>query len=523
MLKITRDEGQGQAPDIEDIVTSLSPADKKRVKQLLEIYNKNNAEKRYFDFFKQAWEILEPSTPLTCNWHIEYLCDVLQEETERLLRGEDKEQDIIINIPPATSKSSIVTKIWPAWVWIKDPSIRIVSGSYSLDLAKDHTVKTRDIIQSEWYQKNWGDLFQLKDDKNTQKEYANDKMGVRVGVAVAGGAATGKHYHIHIYDDPINPELTESATFVKKVIRWLSRTMANRFMRRSKGLRVLVMQRLAEDDPTGYFLSTQREAWRLIRLPAYDDPRDSKVYPPILRKRYVNNLLDPERLSLKDLAAFKVDLGSYAYSGQYDQDPIPTDGNLLKASWFRRFTLTELEEKARRAGKSLIWNFVLDGAFTEDEQNDASALMAYCEFEGCIYIRAVQSVRKELPELIAFIKEFCKANGYGPGSRIWIEPKASGMPAAQSLKRNVKHNAILDKAPTVDKVARVKGISAFVEAGRAYLLEDAQWLESFLNQITGFPHMKHDDEVDCLVIAVNRTENKKGRVAAAGGKKKKVE
>jgi len=503
-----------------EVLESLNDEQKARALELIRIYKKNLAESSYFEFFKQAWEVLEPSTPLTCNWHIKYLCDVLQNEIERVLRDEDKEHDLIINISPATSKSSIVTKILPAWVWVKDPTRRIISGSYDLDLAKDHTVKTRDILESEWFVKNWGDKFRLKHDKNTQREYANDKMGLRVAVAVGGGAATGKHFDIHIYDDPINPKTAKSKAGVKNVIDWLTQTMANRFKRRSKGLRILVMQRLAEEDPTGYFLDKQRDKWRLIRLPAEDN---GKVYPPVLRKYYKDGLFDPVRLSHDDLAAFRLDLGSYGFSGQYDQDPIPSDGNLLKKSWFRRFRMHELEEEARKDNVKLVWNFSVDGAFTANEANDASSIMAFCYFRGNMYVRSVQSVHKELPDLVKFIKEFVVANGYGKSSRIWIEPKASGMPAAQTLKRYTKLNIILDKAPTDDKEVRVKAASPYVEAGRVYLLEDALFVEPFLAQVGGFPYMKADDEVDCLTIAVDHTDNKKGIISHAGtlGKRRK--
>jgi len=115
-----------QAATIEAVLEKLTDSEKLRALELLRIYKKNLAEERYYHFFCQAWEILEPSTPLTNNWHIEYLCDQLQSEVERVLRDEDKEHDVVINISPATSKSSIVTKILPAWVWVKDASRRLI-------------------------------------------------------------------------------------------------------------------------------------------------------------------------------------------------------------------------------------------------------------------------------------------------------------------------------------------------------------------------------------------------------------
>ena len=102
-----------------------------------------------------------------------------------------------------------------------------------------------------------------------------------------------------------------------------------------------------------------------------------------------------------------------------------------------------------------------------------------------------------------FIPEWVKKNGYTPKSRIFVEPKASGKSIVQTLIRETGLNVKEDKPPTKDKVARVSDISASLESGRVSLL-NGKWNEEFLEQLIKFPSAKHDDMVDCLVMAVNK-------------------
>jgi predicted phage terminase large subunit-like protein len=114
------------------------------------------------------------------------------------------------------------------------------------------------------------------------------------------------------------------------------------------------------------------------------------------------------------------------------------------------------------------------------------------------------------------MKDFTTRNGYTNSSRVRVEPKASGMPAAQTLRRYAGMNMLLDKPPTADKVTRAKSVSAFVESGRVYVLRDSAWADDFLGQCAGFPNMKHDEDVDLLVIAISNIEVNKGNVMSFG-------
>lgn len=105
--------------------------------------------------------------------------------------------------------------------------------------------------------------------------------------------------------------------------------------------------------------------------------------------------------------------------------------------------------------------------------------------------------------MVKYIQHWVQKNGYTNRSRIFVEPKASGKSIVQTLVRETGLNVKEDKPPTKDKVARVSDISASLESGRVSLL-NGDWNRKFLEQLVKFPAAKHDDMVDCLVMAVNK-------------------
>ena len=316
------------------------------------------AKLSYYDFFKQAWHIKEPETPLIDNWHIKYLCDRLQQEAERINRGEAKEKDMILNIPPGSSKSSIGYIFFPVWCWVSYPSFKFITGSYNESLAIDHAMKSRDVIRSDWFIARYNHLFQLKPDQNNKKEYENDHTGKRIVTSI-GGSVTGKHADIFIVDDPIDPLKATSEVAIKKCNRWWTKTVSTRMTNRKVSLKIIVMQRLSEDDLTGYVLDRNPDQDEQICLPG---ELTKDVMPEHLREEYIDGLFDVNRYDRTVLEAYESDLGSSGYAGQILQTPAPVEGNLIKRAWFGKFRMSSLEERARKNGETLIWNFTFDGA-----------------------------------------------------------------------------------------------------------------------------------------------------------------
>jgi len=123
-------------------------------------------------FFQAAWHVIEPETPLCWSWHYALVSEWL----ELISSGHFKEIypdqfGLIINLPPRTSKSSLITIVWPVWAWILYPATRFLCASYSDKLAGDHSIKRRNLITSQWFQERFGSRFRLKDDRNRIDHY----------------------------------------------------------------------------------------------------------------------------------------------------------------------------------------------------------------------------------------------------------------------------------------------------------------------------------------------------------------
>lgn len=451
----------------------------------------------FFEFVKEFWSVIIPEEPVY-NWHIPYLCEELEKVGHAAKDRRVKDYDLVINVPPGTSKSTICTIMFPVWLWTIDPTLVTLSGSYDLDLSTEHAVKSRDIIRCRMFRLLFPNIL-LKGDKDNKRNYQNTLGGERMVTSPTAGS-TGRHAHILIVDDPLNPHQAASDTYRNRANNWIGQTLSSRKKDKKNTPMVVVMQRLHEEDPADKVL--KKDKVRHICLPG---EIDDNVSPVELRDRYVDGLLDPSRLDREVLNEMKTDLGSYGYAGQVLQKPAPDEGGLLKKAWFE---IISWEEFIRRTSNNVTWNFTLDPAYTKNTANDPSAIMSGCNHRDITYIRAVKSVWMESPELVKFIPEFAKDNGYTQRSMVRIEPKASGLSILQTIQRSTSLNVSQYKFPKTvktsisdDKITRVNAIAPMCESGRVVLIE-GKWTDSFLSQLASFPNAAHDDEVDCLVMQV---------------------
>ena len=477
--------------------TLLSSLNLKEVQK--ELYKKS-----FYEFSLDAFKALHNGQELVPNWHIKYLCDRLQKEAYRIVENKERDKHLLINVPPRTLKSELVNVFFSVYCWILKDSIQFISSSYSASLSITLSTQARRLLESDWFKEYFPDI-ELSKDENTKSRYTNTNSGLRYSTST-GGTVTGMGADIIVIDDPQNPQLARSDIERENANRFFNETLRSRLNNPDKGVFIVIMQRLHEQDLTGMLLEKEPENWQHICLPA---EVSDLVKPKELKQFYTDGLLFPKRLSKSTLDSFKLGLGSYGYSGQYSQIPSPDQGGIFKGDWFN--IIKRLPENIN--SDSLKWDFYLDTAYTNKQENDATAMMCAAFHNNELYIREVKAVRLEFPELIKEIQAFTFSNGYTNRSRIYVEPKASGKSIVQMLKRSTGLNVIEDKPPSQDKVSRASSISAFVESGRVNLL-DGRYIDSFLNELKAFPNGSHDDQVDTLVMAIDRNTNRRKKVRA---------
>ena len=456
---------------------------------------KKICELSFYEFFKQSWHIVEPSIELSTNWHHKYLCDLLQEEAERIIDNKPKTKDIVINIPFRSTKSLLVTVMFPVWAWIKNPKFRFITASYSAELSIEHATRSRDVINSEWFKDRWSDVFHIKRDQNLKARYENNFLGVRRATSV-GGTVTGQGGDFLLVDDPVSPQHAASEVERENANEWYRTTFYSRLNNPLTGVRIVIMQRIHDNDLSGFLLSggESRLKYKHICIPA---ELSDDLKPKILKDNYdEDGLFWTDRFSRSILDDYKQALGSYGYAGQLMQTPTPLNSGMIRSDWFKIDLFKHTTEHT-------TVDFVIDPAYTANEKNDPSAMLAYTYKDNKWQIIDCVNVYKEFPDLVKFIPQWVAKNGYTNRSRVYVEPKASGKSIVQTLKKETGLNVREDKPPSKDKVARVQDISASLETGRVSLLK-GDGNEEFLQQLVKVPSAKHDDMVDCLVMAINK-------------------
>lgn len=462
----------------------------------------------YYHFFKRAWHTVEKQ-PLVNNWHVKFICNLLQKEVERIAAGEPKDRDVIINIPPRTSKSSLTAIFLNAWAWTKYPWMKFITASYSGSLSQKHSIKTKLIIESPWYQNRWGHVYQLSSKKNTNSEYWTTEGGMRFASSVKG-TLTGDGADILIGDDLLNPRQSESDAERAGAVNFWRETASSRLNDQSTGLFFLIQQRTHAADVVGAELLDNPEMYQEIVLPATDD---YPISPSSLARFYQDGMLDPVRLSREILARLEKKMTNYA--GQYGQKPKKPGGNILKPrEWFFEYKLEELYRLARLHRQPLVWNFVVDGAYTKKKSNSATVCMAFTYFLNKWWIRAVLRDWMSFTECIEILPEFLYMNGYNPNSHVWIEPKANGLDLIDWLVVHKGINAMQGRAPTDDKIQAAHSATPTMKAGRVGILSDMPGKSNFYDELEDFPNGSHNDQVDCTVLMIE--EGGTGDVLASG-------
>ena len=450
---------------------------------------KMRAEISLVEFFHQAWHVIEPGTTYIHNWHIELICeyleDVLYGNTLRLL----------INEPPRYLKSTVVTIVWPVWCWLHDPTIRWMFTSYSADLALFHSRERRKVIQSEWFQRNWGDKVRLSRDQNQAQEYVNTERGRMFSTSV-GGTSTGKGGEILVFDDPINPMDARSESMRASANDWVRNTFLRRLNNKKTGRIVGVMQRLHEDDTTGLLMSFG--GWTNLKLPAEAKertvitfPRSGKVF---IREK--DDLLFPAREGPAEIAMAKKELGSVGYAGQYQQEPSPDIGGILHRDWWQRYGTMP----ARFDLQLQSWDCTFKDAIT----SDYVVGQVWGKIGAQYYL--LDQVRGQW-DIVATIAQVRRLSEKWPDATLkLVESAANGEAVIGMLKHELPGMLPINVQKAGGKVVRVQAISPMVEAGNAYLPTDAlaPWADAFIDECAAFPNGKYDDIVDAASQALQR-------------------
>ena len=469
--------------------------------------------RNFFYFMNVFWDVVSPEEP-KWNWHIEYLTKELEIVARRVAAGLPREYDLIINIPPGTTKSITCSIMFPVWCWINWAWMRFIVASYSGALSLEHAEYSRDLVRSDKFKWLFPEL-EIKQDKDTKSNFriqtkAFDKYGRviqripggnRFSTSV-GGTLTGFHAHIALVDDALDPNRAVSDVELKSTNRWIDQTLSTRKIDKAVTVTVLIMQRLHQNDPAGHILDKKKANVKHICLPGEIKNYEKEVKPPELIEMYVDQLLDPVRMDWAVMKDLEADLGQYGYAGQVGQLPTPPGGGMFKVDHFHNIDMMPAPINIIQTVR--YW----DKAGTDDGGAYTVGTKMHKLRNGKFLISDVKRFRKSSEEREAIIKETAEADGREVVIYMEQEPGSSGKDSVNASIRNLSGFAAYPDSPTGDKVYRADPFSVQVNGGSVLLLM-ADWNRDFLDEYRFFPFSTYKDQVDSGAGAFNKLAGKR--------------
>jgi predicted phage terminase large subunit-like protein len=431
-------------------------------------------------FIWKCFQTILPGTPYLRNWHV----DAIVHQLMRVQAGDISR--LLINQPPRSLKSICVSVAYVAWLLGHDPTRRIIVVSYSNEFAAELHRQFRMVIDAPWYRA----LFPAtRPAKDSGTELVTTAGGSRYATSV-GGTLTGRGADLIIVDDPLKAEDAMSEPARRRVIDWYGGTLVSRLNDKERGPIVVVMQRLHENDLAGHLLG--QGGWEHLDLPAIA-VEDSVI--PIGHGKFFTRrrgeVLHAERESHAVLERIKTEIGSLMFSAQYQQRPVPLEGNLVKRDWFRFY------DQPPQPGPGDVVVQSWDIAMMTGEANDYSVCTTWRMVKADYYLIDVFRARLQYPDLRRKIAGL--VTQYGTET-ILIERAGPGLTLLQDLRSDLPIGMTrpIGMKPDGSKVERMVAQSAKIEAGHVHLPKQADWLDSFLLELLGFPHGRHDDQVDSV-------------------------
>lgn len=431
--------------------------------QLIKEYSKRS----FYGFLITFWSEVEHNAYVD-NWHIKEVCDALQERfrifyDDAIIANPDR-YDLLFNLPPGSTKSMIISVFFPAWVWLRRPSTKIIASSYSYKIAEELASKNLKLMQCDLYQS----MVNFKLTKTALDNIKNSKGGQRF-VTSTGGTITGVHADIIINDDPNSPQSIYSEAARKDAKRFVTEILPSRKTSIQRSYTITVQQRLHNDDVSGCLLELPGKL-KHISVPAIDEEGNS-----FFASRFPTQFLDN----------MKEQLGSVSFNAQYLQRTQEATGGIIKKDWL----IEEVLEPR-------VLTYFIDSAYGGINADDNAILGVYKDGNN-LYLYSLEVNKLEFPELIKKLKEIIPHN-----AKVYIEGKASGKSIIQTLRQQTTFN-VLEKKVSSSKLERKHAVSPFFESGRIIINKQITNKQALIEQLI-FDSTKNDDILDVTMHAIEQ-------------------
>lgn len=450
-------------------------------KMVAEIFRKD-----LLAFIQRSFLELRPAEPFKYNWHLELIAQGLED----VAYGGCKR--LIINLPPRHLKSHSASIAFPAWFLGHYPDKQVLCVSYAQDFSDNLARNSRQLISSPFYQA----LFdtRISKSRDTVADFETTKGGSRFSTSV-GGVLTGRGADIIVIDDPLKADEALSDPRRKGVNEWYDNTLCSRLNNQEQGAIIIIMQRLHTDDLVAHVQET--ENWTVLSFPAIAEEEKSYellgTYQNEFFRRQEGDILQPSLTPRPVLENTRQGMTEYNFAAQYQQNPQPLSGNIVKRDWLKFYAPEEKPDNFDMILQS--W----DTANKDTELANFSVCTTWGVKGRTAYLLHVFRKKLEFPDLKKAVRDVATNH---KATVVLVEDKASGSSLIQELR--AEGFSIVQAAPALegDKITRLNAQTAKIEGGFVLFPKKADWLEVYLGELLSFPSHKFSDQVDLTVFAL---------------------
>jgi hypothetical protein len=281
-------------------------------------------------FVRESWHVILPNQPYVHNWHIDLLCAHLEAITFGKFLDLGLFNRLLVNVPPGTMKSLLISVFWPAWEWgpAGMPHLSYIASSFREDACYRDGRRMRTIVTSDWFQARWP----LRMRRLSEGDFENEHGGRRQ--AIPFQSLTNERADRLIIDDPHSVDTAESDIYRAARELTFRESATTRLNNPATSAIIVIMQRLHEKDISGVILGSKMP-YVHVMLPMRFEPERKCVTPfgedPRTRE---GELLFPARFPRAVVDRDEAAMLDHAVAGQHQQRPSPRGGLLFKRHWF---------------------------------------------------------------------------------------------------------------------------------------------------------------------------------------------
>lgn len=494
------------------------------------------SKRKLSEFVRHAWHVLEPNTPLEWSWHIESIADHVQWMLEQWMgRREHTVENMVVNVPPGSMKSLILSVFAPAWMWLEenDPSWKCMVLSGAHNVVKRDARKMRTLIKSKWYRETFNIQWDIDPEHDALTDFSNTAGGIRHS-QTQNSAITGERYDSIFLDDPNDVKDISKVKLDQVKATWLA--AGNRLNDMRRAIRIVIQQRTHEGDLTGIIMNeahkkrgtgakeTDHLCIPMEYLPpgAMDD--DGKPLKCACKKENCDTtlgkndprtefgeILHPERNTPAVISGEKIRLGPLGTAGQLNQRPSPLEGGMFKRSYWGSFDALPRNQNTKQLLTDQIVMSVdstfggVDARTGAAKGSSRVAIVVVAGKGATRYVMDCVYGKFSTPETKAHIKRLYDKwkdphTGEHMIKKTIIENKGNGPTILAELGSDIP--GMIEENPITDKMSRANAVHPQIAAHNVKILRDAIWEEEFKNELGVFPNGKYDDIVDALTQAL---------------------